>query len=114
NLTRIEAAARADLLTVSDYRVRLDLSGTGDTFTSETTVTFTAVPGSATFIDLIAPEVHRVVLNGRELDPARVYRDARIHLHELTEHNELHVVASCAYMTTGEGLHRFTDPVDDE
>jgi len=114
NLTRIEAAERAELLTVSDYHVRLDLSGTGATFTSETTVKFTATPGSATFIDLIAPEVRRVVLNGRELDPAEIYRDARIHLHELAERNELHVVASCAYMTTGEGLHRFTDPVDEE
>ncbi len=28
--------------------------------------------------------------------------------------NELRVVADCAYMNTGEGLHRFVDPVDDE
>ncbi len=114
NLTRAEAAARADLLSVTNYDVSLDLTGTEATFTSDTTVTFTAAPGASTFIDLIAPQVHRVVLNGRELDPGTVHSDSRIHLDDLAEHNELRVLASCAYMTTGEGLHRFTDPVDQE
>jgi aminopeptidase N len=40
--------------------------------------------------------------------------DSRIALDDLAAENELTVVADAAYMNTGEGLHRFVDPVDDE
>ncbi|VEG27096.1 aminopeptidase N [Actinomyces howellii] len=116
NLTREEAATRAGLLTTTSYDVVLDLSGATDperaTFRSTTTARFTAAPGASTFIDLVAPTVHSVVLNGRPLDPAEVYEDSRIALDALEADNELVVVADCAYMHTGEGLHRFTDPAD--
>jgi len=64
NLTRAEASRRAELVDVHGYRIALDLTGEGETFGSVTTVTFTAAPGASTFIDLIAPAVDRVVLNG--------------------------------------------------
>jgi len=114
NLTRAEARDRAAVVTVDSYDVALDLTTGSRTFGSTTTVRFSAVAGSSTFIDLIAPTVHRVVLNGAELDPAQVHADSRIGLDGLSERNELVVVAECAYMTTGEGLHRFVDPVDGE
>jgi aminopeptidase N len=56
--------------------------------------------------------VHEVVLNGRTLDPKTVYTDGRIALADLAATNELRVVADCAYMNTGEGLHRTVDPAD--
>lgn len=112
NLTRAEAAERAAAVRVGSYDVALDLTRGEETFHSVTTARFTATPGTTTFIDLIAPAVHRVTLNGRELDPGEVYADSRIVLADLAEHNELTVVADCAYMHTGEGLHRFTDPAD--
>src|SRR5699024_3008844 len=114
NLTRIEARERAQLVSPSHYDVALDLTGGPDTFISRTTVRFTAQPGAATFIDLIAPAVHEVVLNGRSLPVAEVFADSRIQLTDLQAQNELTVVADCAYMNTGEGLHRFVDPVDEE
>ena len=118
NLTRQEAAARADLLAVDAYDVALDLSRAADdaqeTFRSTTTVRFRAAAGATTFIDLIAPRVRSIVLNGRELDPAEAHIDSRIVLGGLAPDNELTVVADCAYMRTGEGLHRFTDPADGE
>ncbi|HLR27052.1 MAG TPA: aminopeptidase N, partial [Ruania sp.] len=114
NLTRIEARERAQLVSPSHYDVALDLTGGPDTFTSRTTVRFTAQPGAATFIDLIAPAVHEVVLNGRSLPVAEVFADSRIQLTDLQAQNELTIVADCAYMNTGEGLHRFVDPVDEE
>ena len=118
NLTREEAAARADLLAVDAYDVALDLSRAADdaqeTFRSTTTVRFRAAAGATTFIDLIAPRVRSIVLNGRELDPAQAHVDSRIVLGDLAPDNELTVVADCAYMRTGEGLHRFTDPADGE
>ena len=115
NLTRAEAEARAAIVSTETYRIELDLSDTaGDTFNSRTTVTFAATPGESTFIDLIAPEVVSITLNGAELDPATHFEDSRIALPNLSDHNELVVVAKCAYMNTGEGLHRFVDPEDGE
>ena len=124
NLTRDEASARAGLVTVDTYDIALDLSGAADpaqeTFRSTTTARFSVesadstAPDAATFIDLVAPRVHSIVLNGRELDPAEAYVDSRIVLADLAADNELTVVADCAYMHTGEGLHRFTDPADSE
>ena len=114
NLTRAEAAERAALVRTHAYDVELDLTTGPATFASRTTVRFAATPGASTFIDLIAPAVHEVVLNGRSLDPAEVVADSRIALSDLAAENELTVVADCAYMHTGEGLHRFVDPVDDE
>ncbi|RUQ22501.1 aminopeptidase N [Kocuria sp. HSID16901] len=115
NLTRQEAATRAETVTkVHSYRVTLDLTASESVFTSTTTVSFDAVAGSSTFIDAITQQVHSVTLNGRELDPAAVSDGVRIQLPDLAEQNELTVVADAMYTNTGEGLHRFVDPVDDE
>ncbi|MCT9087593.1 aminopeptidase N [Streptomyces sp. ASQP_92] len=118
NLTREEAQRRAALLTVDSYEIELDLSGAqeGGTYRSATTVRFdSAESGAETFIDLVAPTVHEVVLNGTPLDPAAVFEDSRITLAGLhAGRNELRVVADCAYTNTGEGLHRFVDPVDQQ
>ncbi|MEX5295793.1 aminopeptidase N [Kocuria sp. CPCC 205268] len=114
NLTRQEAAARAETVAVDAYEVVLDLTRGERLFRSTTTVRFRASPGAATFIDAITETVHSVVLNGAELDPAEVADGARIQLSGLAEHNVLTVESDCRYMNTGEGLHRFVDPVDDE
>ncbi|MFD7579115.1 aminopeptidase N [Kitasatospora sp. NPDC059803] len=116
NLTREEARTRADLLHVDAYDIELDLSSAreGGTFRSTTVVRFTATtPGADTFIDLVAPSVEEITLNGAPLDPES-FADSRIPLPNLAAENELRVVANCAYTNTGEGLHRFVDPVDGE
>ncbi|MBS2965846.1 aminopeptidase N [Actinocrinis puniceicyclus] len=119
NLTRDEARERARLITVEDYRIELDLSGANadraSTFRSASTIRFRhAEPGPAatTFLDLVAPHVASVTLNGRALDPAEVYRGSRVWLTGLEATNEVTVDASCAYSRSGEGLHRFVDPAD--
>jgi aminopeptidase N len=115
NLTREEAATRAALLDVTSYSIDLDLT-TGDptTFSSTTAVHFTcAQPGAETFADLVGATINELTLNGRSLDPAEVYADGRIALTDLAADNELVVRADCAYSHSGEGLHRFVDPVDD-
>ncbi|MEV6024392.1 aminopeptidase N [Streptomyces sp. NPDC052036] len=118
NLTRAEAQQRAKLLTVDSYEIDLDLSGAqeGGTYRSVTTVRFdSAENGAESFIDLVAPTVHEVTLNGDALDPAEVFKDSRIALPGLLQgRNVLRVVADCAYTNTGEGLHRFVDPVDEQ
>ena len=115
NLTRDEAAARSAVIPDVAYAVELDLSGTGPTYRSKTTISFhCTVAGSNTWLDLIAPEVESISLNGRDLDPATHFVDSRIQLPDLDSSNTVEVIAQCAYMTSGEGLHRFIDPVDDE
>ena len=114
NLTRTEARERAAVVAVDSYDVTLDLTTGSETFASTTVVRFRATEGASTFLDLIAPTVHEVVLNGVALDPAEVFADSRIALTGLGADNEVKVVADGAYMTTGEGLHRFVDPVDQE
>ncbi|WP_371499767.1 aminopeptidase N [Kitasatospora sp. NBC_00374] len=116
NLTREEARTRAQLLHVDAYEIELDLgtARAGGTFRSTTVVRFSATtPGADSFIDLVAPSVSEIVLNGEALDPAG-FADSRIALPGLQAQNELRVVADCAYTNTGEGLHRFVDPVDNE
>ncbi|MWV50015.1 aminopeptidase N [Rathayibacter sp. VKM Ac-2803] len=114
NLTRSEAQERASLIQVTDYDVTLDLTRGAETFLSTTTVRFTAAEGASSFIDAITKTVHSVTLNGVELDPSDVADGVRIRLDALAADNELTVVADALYTNTGEGLHRFVDPVDGE
>ncbi len=114
NLTRIEAQERAALIAVRSYLVALDLTTGAETFGSTTTVEFTATPGSSTFIDAITSTVHSVTLNGVALDPSAVSDGIRIQLDGLAAENTLTVVSDASYTNTGEGLHRFVDPVDNE
>jgi aminopeptidase N len=114
NLTREEARTRAELLTVRSYEVTLDLTRGERVFRSTTVVAFDAQQGASTFIDAVTDTVHRVELNGVELDPADVADGVRIQLPSLAAGNVLVVEADMLYMNTGEGLHRFTDPVDGE
>ncbi|KAA0961061.1 aminopeptidase N [Microbacterium sp. ANT_H45B] len=114
NLTRIEAQERRDVVDTQSYEVSLDLTKGAEVFGSRSVVRFTATPESFTFIDLIAREVREISLNGEQLDPDEVFEDSRIALSGLQAENVLVVDADCAYTNTGEGLHRFVDPVDDE
>jgi len=115
NITRAEAALRSQLISVTSYDVVLDVTSTGPTFPTETTVVFACnEPGASTWIDLIAPEVNSVVLNGTPLDVSSVVKGARIELPNLEAMNTAVISAQGKFMNTGEGLHRFVDPVDNE
>ena len=112
NLTRDEARVRARLLDVESYQVELDLAGGETTFGTVTTVRFRcANPGASTFIDLTAPAVAEITLNGTPV-PVSNFDGNRIALTDLAAANELRIAAACAYSRSGEGLHRFTDPAD--
>ena len=116
NLTRDEARRRASFLSTDAYEIRLDLTTDERTFRTETTLRFDAAEAQETFLDLIAEEVHEIELNGELLpDPASRFDGARVRLPALAEGaNTVRVLATGRYMNTGEGLHRFVDPVDDE
>ncbi|MFZ0831971.1 MAG: M1 family aminopeptidase, partial [Mycobacterium sp.] len=119
NLTRDQAIERAALVTVDNYTIELDLTdGSGApgerTFRSVTTVTFEALPGAQTYIDIAADSVRSATLNGVQIDVSAYDESTGIPLTIVDEHNTLFVDADCRYTHTGEGLHRFVDPVDDE
>jgi len=114
NLTRIEAQERRAIVATQSYEIALDLTKGAEVFGSRTVVRFSATEGAATFIDLIARDVREITLNGAPIDPASAYVDSRIALDGLAAENELIVDADCLYTNTGEGLHRFVDPVDGE
>lgn len=119
NLTRDQAIERAALVTVDSYQITLDLTdgngGPGErTFRSTTTVVFDALAGADTVIDLSAETVRSATLNGREVDISGYDESTGILLRGLADRNVVVVDADCRYSNTGEGLHRFVDPVDDE
>jgi aminopeptidase N len=120
NLTRADAAARAELLHVDSYDITLDLTDGGGkpgdrTFRSTTTIRFAANrPGASTFVDVIADRLHAVTLNGADVDVSGYRTDQGIALNDLAADNVLVVDADLLYTNTGEGLHRFVDPLDGE
>ena len=112
NLTRVEAQERKAIVDVTSYDITLDVTTGPEVFRSTTLVTFSATAGASTFIDAVTETVHSVTLNGTLLE--NVADGARIQLDNLAADNVLEVVSDNAYTNTGEGLHRFVDPVDNE
>ncbi|MBK6016727.1 aminopeptidase N [Streptomyces sp. MBT53] len=113
SLTRTEAEHRAALIAVERYDVDVDLTTLpdGSEVRSVSTVAFTCrEPGAATFVDCAA-RVLSATLNGVEVGPGE---DGRIQLPALAAHNVLRVESVQADTTTGEGVHRATDPGDGE
>ncbi|MGV8908474.1 MAG: aminopeptidase N [Propionicimonas sp.] len=120
NITRDEAAARSAQVSTTSYGVTVDLSGrvpdAGEydltsTFVSTSTVRFATV-GGATYLNLIAERVLAATLDGAPL-PEDAFVDHKVHFTAEAGEHELTVSALCRYSRTGEGLHRFVDPVDD-
>lgn len=116
NLKRREAAERSALISTTSYDISLDVRQAADPdvpgYTSRSVITFTADPGSSTFLDFIAGAVHSVFLNGRSLPLEDVVDGARIRLDNLRAENQVTVTGTALYSRSGEGMHRFVDPAD--
>ncbi|MGG5259043.1 aminopeptidase N [Phycicoccus avicenniae] len=114
SLTRAEAVTRAALLTVDAMEVDLDLDRGAEEFGSRTTIRFSCgEPGASTFVDVRPVTLHSATLNGRPLAVERL-EDGRLPLPDLAAENVLEVDATMAFGHDGQGLHRSTDPADDE
>ncbi|WP_137722965.1 aminopeptidase N [Prescottella subtropica] len=115
NLTRAETAARSAEVTVRSYRVELDVTGapnpTEAGFLTTTTVEFDA-SAAETWLDFIGLEIRSVIVNGQFVDVD--HDGARIRLRGLRSTNTVVVSAVGEYSRSGEGLHRFVDPVDEQ
>ena len=113
NLTRVEAQERAAQVQTDSYEIALDLTTGAETFRADTTIRFRATEGASTFLDAITTAVHSIELNGQPVDVS-VADGTRIQLEGLAATNIVRIVADMSYTNTGEGLHRFVDPVDGE
>ncbi|WP_406097977.1 aminopeptidase N [Streptomyces sp. NBC_01013] len=113
-LTRDEAQARAQFLDVQQYTIDLDLTAGEETFDSRTVIQFTALAAGDTFVELKPATLRSISLDGHPLNPSDLTEN-RFPLTSLTAGpHELRVDAAMRYSRTGEGMHRFTDPTDNE
>ncbi|MBW3537210.1 MAG: aminopeptidase N [Actinobacteria bacterium] len=119
NLTRAEAARRAELVSDVSYDVVLDLTGDEHSFLSDTTVRFAGgdgADGGELFLDLVSTEVSSVTVDGEDRKTDEVVDGSRLRLGNLQSapggRHEVRVVARCPYEHTSKGLHRFVDPSD--
>jgi aminopeptidase N len=115
NLRRDETAARAAQIVLETVEVSLDLrraqDAGDDRFPTVSTLTFRSSADS-TWIDFLGASVDEVVVNGDRRDVR--WDGARVLVDGLQEHNVVTVRGMGRYSRSGEGLHRFRDPVDDE
>ncbi|GAA4472800.1 aminopeptidase N [Enteractinococcus fodinae] len=117
HLNRDEAFARAELISIDSYEIELDLSNAAEldepSYPVTTTISFrAATSGTDTFLNYLGQSVEAVTLNGTALDVAEVVGSARIALPNLAHQNQVVVRSHSLYSRSGEGLHRFVDPVD--
>ncbi|MGH3372531.1 MAG: aminopeptidase N, partial [Nocardioidaceae bacterium] len=109
SLTLADSVRRAEQLRVTSYDVSLDLDTGEDTFTSTSTIRFTAHGPADTFVDVKPRQLRSVRLNGAPLDVDALV-DGRLPLPGVHGDNELVVDAVMGYRNDGEGLHRAVDP----
>jgi aminopeptidase N len=113
NITQIEASQRSEVIKVSSYKIDLDLTTGAETFLVKTSVNFAGLnPGATTFIDCVGKRVISAKLNGVDFDPK--FDGESVFLPALAAENVLEIEHEGIYSNSGEGLHRFVDPADNE
>jgi aminopeptidase N len=113
NIKQVEAAERSAIIKVASYAIDLDLTTGAENFRVKTTVKFAGLkPGATTYIDCVGARVISAKLNGADFDPR--FDGETIYLPALAAENVLEIEHDGVYSNSGEGLHRFVDPADDE
>ena len=113
NIKQVEAAERSAIIKVSSYAIDLDLTTGAENFRVKTTVKFAGLkPGATTYIDCVGARVISAKLNGADFDPR--FDGETIYLPALAAENVLEIEHDGVYSNSGEGLHRFVDPADNE
>ena len=113
NIKQVEAAERSAIIKVSSYAIDLDLTTGAENFRVKTTVRFAGLkPGATTYLDCVGARVISAKLNGADFDPR--FDGETIYLPALAAENVLEIEHDGVYSNSGEGLHRFVDPADDE
>ncbi|MEY4290343.1 MAG: hypothetical protein RL130_285 [Actinomycetota bacterium] len=113
NIKQVEAAERSTIVKTESYRIDLDLTTGAENFRVKTTVKFAGLkPGATTYIDCVGSKVLSAKLNGVDFDPK--FDGETIYLPPIAADNLLEIEHDGIYSNSGEGLHRFVDPADNE
>ena len=113
NIKQVEAAERSTIVKTESYRIDLDLTTGAENFRVKTTVKFAGLkPGATTYIDCVGSKVISAKLNGVDFDPK--FDGETIYLPAIAAENILEIEHDGVYSNSGEGLHRFVDPADNE
>ena len=113
NIKQVEAAERSTIVKTESYRIDLDLTTGAENFRVKTTVKFAGLkPGATTYIDCVCSKVISAKLNGVDFDPK--FDGETIYLPAIAAENILEIEHDGVYSNSGEGLHRFVDPADNE
>jgi aminopeptidase N len=113
NIKQVEAAERSTIIKAQSYRIDLDLTTGAENFRVKTTIHFAGLkPGASTFIDCVGSKVISAKLNGADFDPK--FDGETIYLPPIAAENVLEIEHDGIYSNSGEGLHRFVDPADNE
>lgn len=118
NITRQDATTRSEAVTAQAYRIYLDLTGgqiddPERNFRSSTELDFDS-HGPATHLDIIADRILEASIDGESLD-LNGFDGYRLPLPELADgEHTVKVDALMRYSRSGEGMHRFVDPADNE
>lgn len=113
NLKREEARRRAKLLSLDGYTIDLDVSeatSKATTFGVVSRIELKAAERADTFLDFIGADVSSVKID--DADVPFTFDGARVAVEIPEGHHAVEVAGRGIYSTTGEGLHRFRDPVD--
>ncbi|WP_431712071.1 aminopeptidase N [Glutamicibacter uratoxydans] len=119
NLTREEAAWREANITWHSADIFLDVSDATDseqeTYLSQTTLRFTS-KHNETFLDFIHAGIQEIELNGQMIAVDKAVLDSRIYLSDLDTSgvNVVTVTGRARYSRSGEGMHRYVDPQDQQ
>ncbi len=121
NLTRAEAMQRSALIATRTYHVAFDLTGhlpdgsdvphPTQLFAVTSSVSFTSGAGD-THLDVIADQILSADIDGEPL-ALDGFNGYRLPLTVSSGDHVLTVTALHRFSRTGEGLHRFVDPLDD-
>ncbi len=113
NISRAEARVRSTGITVESYHSTIDVrratDQSHDTFGVHCVIVLDTSLDSTT-LDFLDAIVHRVVVNGEV--QAVDYDGARFPVQLTPGRNVVEVSAAGRYSRSGQGLHRFLDPVD--
>ena len=113
NIKQVEAAERSTIVKTESYCIDLDLTTGAENFRVKTTVKFAGLkPGATTYIDCVGSKVISAKLNGVDFDPK--FDGETIYLPAIAAENILEIEHDGVYSNSGEGLHRFVDPADNE
>jgi hypothetical protein len=117
-LSEVEAQKRASIVSNVSYTLDFKLQKKSATYESNVVIHFSlSNPKEGTFLDFVGHQIHKLVLNGKDLTGEKgIFTSNRLCLPaaELKEENELQVTYVNKFDHTGAGFHQFIDPEDQE